>query len=102
MSSRLSTSIYNTSEWKTSLGSVYHTKTAATAALKGIREATSRAPEVTEEHFVRYARGDPEVLDRYVYRGGGIHFLTTYLERVNLGDECIRDSAGVDTAKEMA
>jgi hypothetical protein len=60
---RLSTSIYNTSEWKASIGSVYHTKTAATAGLKEVREATGKAPGVTVEHSVRYARGDPEVSD---------------------------------------
>jgi hypothetical protein len=54
---RLSTSIYNTSEWKASIGSVYHTKTATTAGLKEVREATGKAPGVTVEHSVRYARG---------------------------------------------
>jgi hypothetical protein len=96
---RLSTSIYNTSEWKASIGSVYHTKTAATAGLKEVREATGKAPGVTVEHSVRYARGDPEVLDGYVYWGRGKHFLTLYLERVKLGDESVGEIAGADTVK---
>ena len=80
----VSSSTFNTDEWKFFIDSVFTTKFIAEGRLLEARWNVHARPSVTDELFTRYTTENLEKLDGYVFSIVGQVIMTLFMERVPL------------------